>query len=497
MENQRKADEETLKYAELQHSALVGIIVFDTEFRIRQVNPTAAKILKCKSRDLSGKHFGDYIHHQYSSSFSSYTEKVRKTKKRQDHTFQMRNEKGEDLYIILESIPFLNNKNEIESVHTIIIDFTAQKLAELKQQTELIQLAVENMRDPFIILAAVRDDSDRIIDFTYTYVNAEAEKANNLSRENTIGKRLLDVFPSFRDGNMFREFVRVAETGSPVFKEGVFMEFAKKYQTAEGVFHTRINKLNDGIIVTYRDITENKKTEARIDAMVQELARSNRELDQFAHIASHDLQEPLRLVSQFTRLLVEKNKGRLDPASESYASFISQGINRMVMLLRDLLKYSRLASQAKPFELTDFNKVIADVLHDLTLQINDSRTLVKVDPLPSLMADPVQMRQLFQNLIENAIKFKNEKDPVITIKAENRKNEWLFSVKDNGIGIDPQYSEHIFLIFQRLNDRETYTGSGVGLAICKKIIERHSGRIWVESEAGKGSAFYFTIPENP
>ncbi|MGE5402735.1 MAG: ATP-binding protein [Ignavibacteriales bacterium] len=494
MENQRKADEAELKYAELQHSSLVGIIVFDAEFIIQQTNPTASKILKRKSKDLIGKPFRDYVHQKYRNSFDSYIKRVQKTKKRQDHTFQLRNEKGEDLYVILESIPFLNERNQIESVHCIIVDFTAQKLYDLKHQTELIHLAVENMLDPFVILSAERDESNKIIDFIYLYVNKEAEKANNLRREDTIGKRLLDVFPNFRDSNMFNEYVNVCETGNPVMKEGVYMEFANKYQTIKGIFHTRINKLDEGIIVTYRDITESKNAEEKINAMMTELERSNRELEQFAQIVSHDLQEPLRTVSQFTKLLLDKNKGELNPQSQEFASFITEGTNRMTLLLRDLLKYARLTSQARPFETIDFNKLVADVLHDLSMQINENKTEIDVDPMPTLSADPVQMRQLFQNLIEYAIKFKNERKSVIKVSAQNRINEWLFSVSDNGIGIDPQFSERIFLIFQRLNERERYAGSGVGLAICKKIIERHNGRIWVESEEGKGSTFYFTIP---
>ncbi|MDP4175100.1 MAG: PAS domain-containing protein [Bacteroidota bacterium] len=418
MGNQRKADEAELKYAELQHSSLVGIIVFNTEFLIQETNPTASKILKRKSQDLKGKHFKDYLHQQYKNSFDSYLERIRKTKKRQDHAFQLRNEEGEDIYIMLESIPFLDEGNEIESIHSIIIDFTAQHLSNLKNQTKLIQLAVENMLDPFIILTAVRDDSDKIIDFIYTYVNKEAEKANKLKREDTIGKKLLDIFPTFRNGNMFNEFVKVAETGRPVIKEGVYMEFANKHQTIKGIFHTRINKLDNGIIVTYRDITENKNAEEKINSMMIELARSNRELDQFTHIVSHDLQEPLRVVSQFTRLLVEKNKGKLTPQSEEYASFILDGITRMNLLLVDLLKYARLTSMAKPFELTDLNKVVSDVLNDLTLQINDNKTEITVDPLPTIMAVPIQMRQLFQNLIGNAIKFKSETNSRIKVSAQ-------------------------------------------------------------------------------
>jgi PAS domain S-box-containing protein len=494
MENQRKQDEAELKYAELQHSSLVGIIVFDTEFIIQQTNPTASKILKRKSKDLIGKPFREFIHPKYRSSFDSYIKRVQKTKKRQDHTFQLRNEKGMDLYVILESIPFLSERNQIESVHCIIVDFTAQKLYDLKQQTELVHLAVENMLDPFVILTADRDESNKIIDFIYIYVNKEAEKANNLRREDTIGKRLLDVFPNFRDSNMFQEYVNVCETGKPVMKEGVYMEFANKYQTIKGIFHTRINKLDEGIIVTYRDITETKNAEEKIDAMMKELARSNRELEQFAQIVSHDLQEPLRTVNQFTKLLLEKNKAQFNTQSQEFASFISDGTNRMALLLRDLLKYARLTSQAKPFEEVDFNKVVADVLQDLSLQIKENKTEINVDPMPTLKADPVQMRQLLQNLIENAIKFKNERKSIIKVSALNRVNEWLFSVSDNGIGIDPQFSDRIFLVFQRLNEREKYEGSGLGLAICKKIIERHNGRIWVESEEGNGSTFYFTIP---
>jgi PAS domain S-box-containing protein len=496
MRNQEKAVEAEFKYEELQHSSLIGIITFDKEFIIQKANSASAKILKRKSKDFIGKHFSDYIAQQYKKSFDSYLKKIQSTKTRQDHTFQLKKEDGRDLYIILESFPIINARNEIDSIRSIIIDITEQKNSDLKHQTELIKNAVESMLDPFVILTPERDEYDRIIDFVYTYVNSEAEKANNLSREDTIGKRLTELFPNFIGSNMFNNFIKVAETGEPIMKEGVYMEFAAKHQTIKGIFHTRINRLNDEIIVTYRDITEKSNAEVKLNALISELERSNKELEQFAYVASHDLQEPLRMVTQFTKLLSERYKDKSDPKSEEYISFILDGANRMIVLLKDLLKYARVSSQAKPFEITDVNKVLAEVLTDLNLLISDSKAEINVSSLPKLMADPVQMRQLFQNLIENAIKFRNESKLVINISVEKKMKDWVFSVSDNGIGIDPRFSESIFMIFQRLHDREKYAGSGVGLAICKRIVERHNGRIWVESEEGKGSTFYFTIPVN-
>lgn len=248
-------------------------------------------------------------------------------------------------------------------------------------------------------------------------------------------------------------------------------------------------------LVLLHDITERKRAEELLARQAEELARSNVELDQFAYVVSHDLQEPLRAVAGYLRLLQKRNKGKLDADSEKYIARTVDAALRMQKLINDLLDYSRVHSRGTPFEPTDCATVVNRALVHLHLAIERSGTVVTADSLPVVHGDATQLTQLFKNLISNAIKFHGDAPPLVHIAAERKEQEWIFSVRDNGIGIDPKYTDRIFVIFKRLHGRRKYPGTGIGLAICKKIVERHGGRIWVGSELGKGSTFYFTIPE--
>jgi PAS domain S-box-containing protein len=248
-----------------------------------------------------------------------------------------------------------------------------------------------------------------------------------------------------------------------------------------------------GVLGIARDITARHQAEQQLKATLAELARSNEELAQFAYVASHDLQEPLRMVSSYTQLLARRYQGRLDADADEFIAFAVDGANRMQLLITDLLAYSRVGTRGKRFEPTDFAATLGAALINLKAAIGESGAEVTHDPLPTLRADKSQITQLFQNLIANAVKFHGGEPPRIHVSAVQQGQEWLFSIRDNGIGIEPQYADGIFAIFHRLHTREEFPGTGIGLAICKKTVERHGGRIWVESELGKGSTFHFTI----
>ena len=240
---------------------------------------------------------------------------------------------------------------------------------------------------------------------------------------------------------------------------------------------------------------KNDLVEARqkLEESVSELGRSNADLQQFAYVASHDLQEPLRMVSSYTQLIARRYKGKLDADADEFIAFAVDGANRMQRLILDLLAYSRVNTAGRQFEPTAMETVLKAALNNLTNAVKESQAIITHDPLPAVMGDDKQLAQLFQNLLSNAVKFGGAQPPRIHISAKQADGEWLFSVRDHGIGIDPQYADRIFVIFQRLHTREEYPGTGIGLAICKKIIERHGGRMWVESELGKGATFYFTL----
>jgi PAS domain S-box-containing protein len=256
------------------------------------------------------------------------------------------------------------------------------------------------------------------------------------------------------------------------------------------------NRLNDpallGIVVNYRDITERKRVEEERQH-AEELARSNKELEQFAYISSHDLQEPLRTVTSFAGLLRDRYAGQLDETADQYISFIVEGAERMQALIAGLLEYSRVGMKETPRRL-NAGDPLSDALANLTSAIDESGAVVEVGPMPEVTADALQLTQVFQNLIGNAIKFKGKAAPRIHISATRQDNDWLFSVQDNGIGFDPRYKTKVFEVFQRLHAQDVFSGTGIGLAICKKIVERQGGKIWVESSPGQGSTFYFTIP---
>ena len=241
------------------------------------------------------------------------------------------------------------------------------------------------------------------------------------------------------------------------------------------------------MLATFVDITERKQAELN-------LARSNQELQQFAYIASHDLQEPLRMISSYLQLIELQYKGKLDAEADEFIGYAVDGAKRLQDMINALLAYSRIETRNRPIEPVESEPLLSQALINLQVGIDESGAQVTHDPLPIITADGTQMVQVFQNLISNAIKFHGHDQPKVHISATQQRAEWVFSVRDNGIGIEPQYMEQIFTIFKRLHGRE-YPGTGIGLALCKRIVERHRGRIWVESDPGKGTTFYFTIPD--
>jgi len=240
---------------------------------------------------------------------------------------------------------------------------------------------------------------------------------------------------------------------------------------------------------------ERKRAEEALKEKTEELARSNRDLEQFAYVASHDLQEPLRMVTSYVQLLARRYKGKLDSDADEFIGFAEDGAIRMWNLINDLLAYSRVGMRSRQLEPADCETALSQSLDNLKVAIEENGAVVTHDALPTVMADNPQLVQLFQNLIENAIKFHGAAPPRLHVSASSNGNGWTFSVRDNGIGIAPEYTKRIFTIFQRLHSREEYAGTGIGLAICQKIVERHGGRIWVESQTGQGATFYFTLPK--
>jgi signal transduction histidine kinase len=242
------------------------------------------------------------------------------------------------------------------------------------------------------------------------------------------------------------------------------------------------------------DITARQQAEEKLTRTLEDLERSNKELQEFAYVASHDLQEPLRKIANFSEMLAKQYQGQLDQQAVRYFGYVTDGAKRLQTLINDLLSYSRLGRAELLLIPASLEEILKGTLNDLHALIKENHVKISHEPLPTLKVNPQQMRQLLQNLIANAIKFHSDRPPMIHIAARQEDREWLVSIRDNGIGFEPQYAENIFTVFKRLHNQEQYPGTGIGLAICKKIVERHGGRIWAESGPDGGATFYFTIP---
>jgi len=271
----------------------------------------------------------------------------------------------------------------------------------------------------------------------------------------------------------------------------------EKYKThLEQLVEARTQELIQANAQLQIDILERERAQEELARKAEELARSNADLEQFAYVASHDLQEPLRMVASYTQLLARRYQGKLGAEADEFIGFAVGGANRMQHLIRDLLAYSRVTTRGDAFHWTSATADCNTALENLQESIKESLAVVQLDPLPEVLADSTQLTQLFQNLIGNAIKYRKNCVPEIHVACQADGDRWVFSVRDNGIGIEAQYFERIFQLFQRLHTRREYAGTGIGLAICRKIVERHGGRIWVESRPGEGTTFRFTLPRS-
>jgi PAS domain S-box-containing protein len=329
-------------------------------------------------------------------------------------------------------------------------------------------------------------------------LNVQAEKQFGYHRDELVGQPMKNIIPAGFAERLIADALRSAEDAlAQQIGTGIELT-ARRKDGSEFPIEIMLSPLEsaEGILVTaaIRDITMRKVAEAHLLYKVEELNRSNEELGQFAYIASHDLQEPLRMVASYTQLLARRYKGRLDSDADEFITFAVDGANRMQRLIQDLLAYSRVGTKGKELLETSSEDALERSLLNLRGAIADSGALVTHDSLPSVLADEMQLVQLFQNLVGNAIKYQRAGTPKIHISAsKNGGAKWTFSVRDNGLGIDPQYFERIFVMFQRLHKREEFAGTGIGLAICKKIVERHGGTISVESQPGQGSNFLFAL----
>ncbi len=384
-------------------------------------------------------------------------------------------------------ITFNENNTPVRMLGTVP-DITERKNAEVKIQR--LANIVESSNDAIITIS---------LDGTIITWNKGAEQIYGYLSEEILGKSVSILAPEHLK-NETKKLIEKVKLGEKIqhyvtsrLRKGgklIYVSIA-----LSPVFDASSKLVAISAIV--RDITELKKADEILKFKLEELARSNKELEQFAYVSSHDLQEPLWMITGYLQLLQRKYRGELDEKADKYIRFAVDGAFQMQNLINDLLEFSRMTTSTREPGPANCEFILNQVLFNLKLFIKENKATVAHGSLPEVMIDFTQLVQIFQNLIINGIKFHSEEAPKIYISAEKKASEWVFSVQDNGIGIDPQYSGKIFEIFKRLHKKEEYPGTGIGLAICKKIVERCGGRIWVESELGKGSTFYFTILSNP
>ncbi len=489
-----QAEATAVKYSEL-YLAPMGYYTLSKKNEIIDVNPTGALMLCEERTDLLNRSFLLFVSEESKSVFDLFINRIFRSKTIQTCDLTLKIKDRQVCYIYMNGL--INSNNNL--CHLIAIDITERKNAEKEYQRLLLELSSAQTK------LKVALESGNIGVWEWDLVSGGIildEKAVTLfgRKSGYFGKEISDLNEIIHDEdiNLLKStYKKAIENDLPV--ESIVRTRRKDQKSNFISLRAYIRKDTNGSPVRLTgvcfDVSPLKETEQTILKLNKDLLRSNRDLENFAYVASHDLQEPLRMVSSFMQLLLRKYDQQLDNDAHEYIGFAVEGARRMYELLNGLLTYSRLTTKGSEFTRVDMNKVLDHVIQNLRLIIKEKGAIIKADDLPPVTADGQQMLQLFQNLITNAIKFSND-TPKIFITARDEGLNIGFSVRDQGIGIEEQYFDRIFKIFQQLNPRNDKCGVGIGLSICKRILERHNGRIWVESEPGKGSVFSFSIPKN-
>lgn len=382
----------------------------------------------------------------------------------------------------------------------VLVLFNAQRLASVESSNKLLQsdfASVQNQLQSFVdntpAAIFIKD-----VDGSYQLVNDRFEKLVGKPRSAILGRSAPSIFPSSILAKVVGSDQQVKDTKAVVATE-ISMDVQGKRLTYLNTKFPIFDQNGEirAIGGMWTDVTEQYNLAESLNAKNVDLERSNKELEQFAYVASHDLQEPLRMVSSYMQLLESRYKDRLDSDASEFIGYAVDGAERMQRLIQDLLAFSRIGTKGKVPEPVSSEEALAAALKNLQIRLEESKAQVNHQPLPVVVADKNQLAQVFQNLLGNAMKFSGEDSPRIDIGVKKAGNFAEFSVRDHGIGFEPRHADRIFVLFQRLNSRELYEGTGIGLAICKKIVERHGGRIWAESQPGKGATFHFTFPLVP
>ncbi|MEG4342512.1 PAS domain S-box protein [Microcoleus sp. A003_D6] len=485
--DRKQAEKELRDLTAALQNAVEGISRLDIEGRYVNVNRSYANKCGYKPEEMLGREWSVTVHPDDVEMLRlAYWEMLTSGKVEVDARGVRKN--GSFFYKQVTMVKACDEQGTFNGHHCFMKDITERKLTERALQEsefkyrQIVELAEEGI---WVIDTKART----------TYVNHAMARMLGYTELEMFGASMFDFMDEEAKHSandlMARRQQGIAEKHDFKLKSKDGKD-VWTYMSASPVMD-RTGDMVSCCTLVY-NITDRKEAEQQMLQLTTDLKRSNQELEQFAYVASHDLQEPLRAVTSYTQLLAQRYQGHLDAKADKYINHIVEGAARMQQLVNDLLAYSRLGTRGQEFEIADCNAVVEQSLENLQIAIAETKATITYEALPTVMADEFQLIQLFQNLIGNAVKFCRQELPLIHISAARNESEWRFSVRDNGIGIDPEYADRIFIIFQRLHGRRKYSGTGIGLAICKRIVERHSGRIWVESQEGEGATFYFTIP---
>jgi PAS domain S-box-containing protein len=487
-----------------------GVIATDKNGAIEYINPVAQSLTGWQSERAVGKPLGEVFELVDQTSREPITGPIKKVL--HEESARVTAEKvlvskgaitgDSDVLIEYTAAPIATDDNESVGGVVVFRDVTLRRRAEQERTALMVMLDSQRQRLRNILMnvpgiiweGTGQPNGSQKIEF----VNPFAEKMLGYSVDewmNTPDFWTKIIHPDDLQ-NAITEASRIYESGEPgvmqfrcVGKDGRVVWVAS-YTTVI----TDSKGVPTGACGAIMDISDRRQAQEALEQSALELRRSNEELQQFAYVASHDLQEPLRMVTSYLQLVEQRYKDKLDSDASEFIAYAVDGASRMKALINDLLMYSRVNTRQGQLNQFEVQTVLDRAMNNLQLRIEESGAIITHDPMPKITGDENQFTQLFQNLIGNAIKFRGEKIPEIHIGVRKDKREWVFCVKDNGIGIDKPYLDRIFIIFQRLHGQGKYPGTGIGLAICKKVVERHGGRIWVESSPGMGSTFYFTVP---
>ena len=482
-------------YVSLVETLPVSVLRKDLDGRITFVNNTFCETTNTTADAVMGKTDFDLYPDNLAQKYRSDDERVLQTGDSYDNVEEHKLPDGSVTYVHVFKRPVFNYQGQVTGTEAVFWDVTEEQRAKQAVLTgEVRKRAIfERALDCIVFV----DMNNLIVEF-----NRSAEKAFGYRRREVIGQDMVEVLvpPASRDRfrNNIERYAQSGEVGSLISKRIELQMLRKSGATffAEmAVQPIPLEGQSSGFAVFLHDVTDRHEAEEKLQHYAEELKRSNQELEQFTAVASHDLHAPLRRVKAFSRMIQDNVKEHINEETDEYFGFINSSVEGMQQLIDGLLSYARVDAMEKHFSPTDCSTVLAKALENLEIVVSEAGATVTHDSLPTVDGDSVQLVQLFQNLIANGIKYCGDELPQVRVAAANKKGAWVFAVKDNGIGIDRENQQAIFDAFKRLHGDGRYSGAGIGLATCKKIVERHGGRIWVESETGKGSVFYFTILE--